>query len=159
MGWAWSVFALMGFVGAVFSQPARLVGQAQALRRQIGALPRPQILQILQIPHLPQGLQDPPASAQPPPPTPGELSVGVGGPERLGPFERLDRGRTLDTVQALVLSLLLTGMLAAGLIGALLLVQPSTSTEVGIIVLLLGLPAAGCLWLTVLVIRRLRRIR
>jgi len=62
-------------------------------------------------------------------------------------------------VQALVLSLFLTGTLLVGFIIALLLVQPSTPAEVAFIVLLLGLPAAGCLWLTVFVIRRLRRMR
>ncbi|HEV2459927.1 MAG TPA: hypothetical protein VGS80_16335, partial [Ktedonobacterales bacterium] len=136
----WEAFGLLG-ISAIFYEQAQQAGQAHVLRERIA-------MRALQQELAPaQGSQ---------PSVPDELFAGIG---RFGPFERLERGRARDIVPALILSVPLAVGLLLALILVLLFGQSPDPAEVAFFTLLLGLPGALFAWLTLLVLRRLRRMR
>ncbi|HEX9413434.1 MAG TPA: hypothetical protein VF916_08000, partial [Ktedonobacterales bacterium] len=85
MRFVWGAFGLVS-IGTAFSERGREAGQAHVLRAQITAQSRR------------RGL---PEAEQPQALAPSELSTGA---ESLGPFQRLERGRTLTMSSVLILS-------------------------------------------------------
>ncbi|HEV2460414.1 MAG TPA: hypothetical protein VGS80_18830, partial [Ktedonobacterales bacterium] len=132
----WETSGFLG-IGSIFYEQAQQAGQAHVLRERVA-------MRALQQELAPaQWLQ---------PPVPDELFIGAG---RFGPFERLERGRALDMVPALILSVPLAAGLVLALILVLLFGQSPDPAEVAFFTLLLGLPGALFAWLTLLVLRRL----
>jgi hypothetical protein len=136
----WLTFGLLG-IGSAFYEEALHAGQAHVLRERIRMRAQP-----WQMPEARQSQQL----------EPNELFAGSG---RFGPFERLERGRSLDMVTALILSGLFSMGFVLALMGVLLFARLPTPADVAFVTLVLGLPGAGFTWLTVFVVRRIRRIR
>jgi hypothetical protein len=136
----WGAFGLLG-IGSVFYEEAQHAGQAHVLRERISIR-----AQRWELPEARRFQQ----------PEPNELFAGSG---RFGPFERLERGRALDMVAALILSVLFSVAFVLALIAVLLFAQLPTPADVAFVTLFLGLPGASFTWLTVFVVRRIRRMR
>jgi hypothetical protein len=136
----WLTHGLLG-IGSVFYEEAQHAGQAHVLRERI--ITRAQQWQVPEA-RRSQQLE------------PSELFAGSG---RFGPFDRLERGRALDMVTALMLSGLFSVGFVLALMGVLLFARLPTPADVGFVTLFLGLPGAGFTWLTIFVVRRIRRTR
>jgi hypothetical protein len=136
----WETSGFLG-IGSIFYEQAQQAGQAHVLRERVAMRALQQELAPAQWLQLP---------------VPDELFTGGG---QFSPFERLERGRALDMAQALILSIPVAAGFLLALIVVLIFAQLPTPADVAFFTLLLGLPGALFAWLTLLVLRRLRRMR
>jgi len=137
---AWLAFPLIGLGSGAAREAGRQVERARVLRRVIAA-------------RVTHGGEE---ARQPEPLAGRDLPVD---PERIGPFERLERDRSLDMVIALVISTTVTAGFVFALAVLVFLAHVPLFPDLLIFGLIFGIPAAIFVCLTLLAARRLRRVR
>jgi len=140
MHWGWTLLPLVG-LGSAFYELGRQAGQARVLRAATTQ-------------HIAKGKTL--ADSQPEPLAGRDLPAG---PERIGPLERIERGRTHNLVNALVIASPFALGAVAGLLIILFLAHLPTLADVLFWIAVLGVFGGPFAAMAILLVITLKRVR